>query len=155
MSYCKYCKQEIRIGGSAHRCDEMKGALPPATGSALLEWLRGKLAEAEKHLQFRIEGAEMWRSGTDESWKAAARLSGEKASTKAERLRTAESFDRIAVKCRREVEMFKAAIASLNRMEELHTVITGDWESKDAFVSRVRSILFPQNEPSPSVGATE
>jgi len=83
-----------------------------ATSSALLDWLREKLAEAEKHLQYRIQGEEDWRSGTDEEWKAAEKLSGEKAPSKAERIRAADSYARIAVKCRREVEMFKAALTA-------------------------------------------
>jgi hypothetical protein len=29
------------------------------------------------------------------------------------------------------------------RLASLHSAVTGEWESKDAFVERVRAILFP------------
>jgi hypothetical protein len=38
------------------------------------------------------------------------------------------------------------------RMTNLHSVVTGEWESKDAFVARVRAILFPPQNVEPSYG---
>ncbi len=78
------------------------------SAAELAEFLRDKIASAEKTLRMRLEMASTCRSGTQAEWAAAARTNGCKPSTKSERLKEAEGHDRIAVKCRREVAMFKA-----------------------------------------------
>lgn len=82
----------------------------PAT---LLEWLRRKLADAEKSLRYREESEQIWRDKHEESWKAAARMKGDEVIPKKERLKLAKSENRIAKKCRVEVENYRAVIAIL------------------------------------------
>jgi hypothetical protein len=84
---------------------------------SVIEWLKGKISEAESHLRYRENSELSWRDGDEASWKAAARLSGAKPMSKQERLQEAERAARIAVKCRREVEMFKAVLATVERGE--------------------------------------
>jgi hypothetical protein len=82
-----------------------------AVGSgALLGWLRVKLNEAESALKAREQMEASWRGGTDASWRAVGcKLN------KLARLNESATHGRIAVKCRREVEMFKAVIASIGQ----------------------------------------
>lgn len=83
----------------------------------VLGWLRAKLADAEKSLRAREQSEATFRSGTDESWAAAAELHSStrgKPMNKKARLEVALIQGRIAGKCRREVEMFKAVIAALD-----------------------------------------
>ena len=78
------------------------------TNTDLLDWLRGKLADAEKAMAARKEMEATWRSGNDREWKAAGcRLNSE------QRLMESAKQGRIATKCQREIEMFKAAIDAL------------------------------------------
>lgn len=81
----------------------------------LLCWLRVKLAEAESALGAREQMEACWRTGTDESWKAVAARAGGKAYTKKERMEESARQGRIAVKCRREVEMYKATIKAVSQ----------------------------------------
>lgn len=75
----------------------------------LSEWLHAKLADAEKALKAREDGVSVWKGGTDQSWKAVGcRL------TRQQRIKQSEMEARIAVKCRRDVEMFKAVISKLS-----------------------------------------
>lgn len=75
------------------------------------EFIQGKLIDAFASLMAREEMEKTWRGGTDESWRAVGcNLS------KKQRLKDADTHLRIAVKLRREVELFKAvrdAIESL------------------------------------------
>lgn len=93
----------------AVRCDDLLG------------FLRGKLAAAEQALRSREQGEECWRDGTSETWrKVGCKL------TKAQRLRLSEKEGRIAEKCRREVAMFKAVIAALDKPnDQAHPTAAG------------------------------
>ena len=72
----------------------------------LIRFLRVKLAMAEQTLMARERSAEVWATGTDKSWrKAGCRLSSE------ERMEVSKREARIAQKARKEVEMFRAAVA--------------------------------------------
>lgn len=87
---------------------------PPAPKAVccddLLGFLRGKLAFAEQALRSRVDAQKCWREGTNESWqKVGCKM------TKEQRLRVSETEGRIAEKCRREVEMFRAVIAALDK----------------------------------------
>jgi hypothetical protein len=75
----------------------------------LLEWLREKLADAEKAVKAREHMESTWRGGTDKSWAAVGCKM-----TKPQRLKESATHGRILVKCRREVEMFKTAIVMLS-----------------------------------------
>jgi hypothetical protein len=92
---------------------KLNNTVTPIDTAALLDFLRGKLAKAEESLQCRIEGEKCWRGGTAEEWKQVAKMNGGKVISKSERTELAEREKRIAVKCRHEVEMFKAEIAAL------------------------------------------
>lgn len=87
----------------------------------LLAWLRCKVADAEKAVKSREQMESVLRSGEDESWCAAAQLhpstAGQPAFKKAERLKEAEAQNRIAAKCRRELEMFKATLHRFELIE--------------------------------------
>jgi len=74
----------------------------------LLCWLRVKLDEAKHSLKCREDMQKTWAGGTDASWRAAGCRD-----SKATRLAHSASHGRIAVKCRREVEMFNATIAAI------------------------------------------
>ncbi len=84
----------------------------------LLDWLRGKLKEAEKAVLAREQMAETERGGTEEIWRAVAKATGPPYRGKAERERSAQAQDRIAVKCRRDLRMFYLTIAIVERSEE-------------------------------------
>lgn len=92
------------------------GSAPAVVSDALLGWLRGKLSKAEESVRMRESEAETWRTGTNADWDKAAWMhpttAGQK-SKKSERLQIAESHDRIAVKLRHEVTMFRATIEAL------------------------------------------
>lgn len=77
--------------------------------SALLEWLRGKLADAEKALSARTEAAACWQGGDSQSWREVGCKM-----TKAQRLKVSEREARIAVKCARDVANYKAVIEALS-----------------------------------------
>lgn len=84
------------------RCSECVAKFAEAT---LLEWLHEKLEAAEKSLIAREQMDAAWRSGTDQSWRAAScRLSKE------QRIEEADRQARIADKMRCEVSNFKAVI---------------------------------------------
>lgn len=76
----------------------------------LLEWLNEQLAKAEQALHSREQGAAIWGDGSDATWKSVAVMAGSKFIPKKQRLQNADTERRIAVKCRRDVEMFKATI---------------------------------------------
>ena len=76
------------------------------TKDRLLEWLRVKLSDAEKSLAARREMEITWRGGDDRIWQAVGcKLS------RGQRLYESEAQGRLAKKCQRDVEMFKATIA--------------------------------------------
>jgi len=75
---------------------------------AVVEFIKGKLADAESRLQMRVAMQNVWASGTDESWRAVGCRR-----TKSQRLKDAAMHGRIATKNRREVLMFKATLAAL------------------------------------------
>lgn len=78
-------------------------------------WLRSKLAEAEKALLAREQMEQSWRKGTNAEWEAAAKMhpttANEPRMTKADRLRESAAQGRMAAKCLRDVEMFRAVLA--------------------------------------------
>lgn len=81
----------------------------------LLEWLNAQLSKAENALAAREQARETWRGGSSQSWKlAGCRLN------KSQRLRVAEKEDRISIKCRRDVEMFKVVIAIVSDQSSTH-----------------------------------
>lgn len=90
----------------------MSEHLKEPTSEEIAAFLRGKLADAEAGLKFRVDSEKCWRGGTDKSWREVGCRQ-----SKAERTKTAESHGRIAVKMRREVEMFKAVIAKIEKAE--------------------------------------
>ena len=77
----------------------------------LKEWLLGKFADAEKTLKTREEMARTWRTGTNAQWQAASPTG--KSLNKGERLKYADQQDRIAIKLRRDVDMFRATLRAL------------------------------------------
>jgi len=84
-------------------------ALPPVRLlGADVEFVKGKLADAEKSLKFREESETVWREGTDKSWRAVGCKM-----TKQQRLEVSSRHGRIAVKCRCEVKMYKEVLARL------------------------------------------
>lgn len=92
--------------------------LLPMKNADLLEWLRGKITDAEKAVRAREQAVSTFRSGTDESWAAAAEfhpLTSGRPMSKKQRAEAAASNERIAVKCRLEVEMFNAVYAALSK----------------------------------------
>jgi len=96
--------------------------------SDITEFLQEKLAKAEMALRAREEAASTWRGGTDAEWREADQVYPSTRHlppiTKAERLAEADREDRIAEKCRRDIEMFQAAIAILDRLPD-------SWASED------------------------
>ncbi len=81
--------------------------------ASLSQWLADKLKLAEEALRAREQAVEVWKSGTNESWAAAARMhpsTAGKPMSKAERMTAAARASRIAIKCRHDVEMIKAII---------------------------------------------
>jgi hypothetical protein len=93
--------------------DEGRDGMLPAT-TDLFGWLREKVTEAEKALRSREQMEESWRTGSEKDWKAAARMSASKTIAKADRFKEAAKHARIAVKCRHELEMAKAAEKALH-----------------------------------------
>jgi hypothetical protein len=83
----------------------------------LLEWLRGKIADAEMAVKAREQSAETWRTGTNAEWNAAAAMhptTAGRTSKKGERTANAERDDKIATKLRRDVEMLNTIAATLS-----------------------------------------
>ena len=94
------------------------------SASDLLCWLRRKLADAEKELQFREDMANA-KPLTAAEWEKFQNLPGtivakgcklSKAKVK-EMEEEPKRHARIAIKCRREVEMFRAVITRLNELD--------------------------------------
>lgn len=90
---------------------------PPVRSTAglctLVEFIKAKLADAEKSLSCRAEMRQTWAGGTDKSWRAVGcKL------TKAQRLEHSAMHGRIEIKQRREVEMFKAVLEKLEAHNE-------------------------------------
>lgn len=94
--------------------------------SALLDWLRGKLADAEKSLKCREDMAST-PPITKEEWEEWSKMPGAHV-TKGRKLSKAAAKKledqqqeqqlrdkRIAIKCRHEVEMFRATIDALTQ----------------------------------------
>lgn len=116
---CQKCHKEKEIAG----LDWPENVLPESqqrepmtaqiqthpTDSDLITWLHVKIAEAEKSLKAREDMELTWRGGTDKSWAAVGCKM-----KKLERIQHADMQGRIAVKCRREVEMFKAILERLS-----------------------------------------
>jgi hypothetical protein len=89
----------------------MRGPCPE-----LIHWLNDKLAEAEKALKWREDEARTWRTGTNAQWASAAAMhpsTAGKSLGKAARLVEADRHARIAVKMRREVQMFQDTLTAL------------------------------------------
>lgn len=86
---------------------------------ALVAWLRGKLADAQRALTAREQAMKCWASGTDAEWDESAKLHPSTANapliTKAERLQNAKREEHIAAKCRDEVNNFKAVLSALGQ----------------------------------------
>jgi len=82
--------------------------------NALLDWLRGKVTQAENTLETRRRMAGVFRSGTQAQWNAAAVGTDWRPSTRAERMQEAEGHDRIAVQLAHELTMFQRALAALS-----------------------------------------
>lgn len=74
----------------------------------VIEWLREQLSNAETALKCREDMQKAWAGGTSQSWRAVGCKK-----TKAQRLEESETQKRIAVKARRDVEMFKATICQI------------------------------------------
>jgi len=100
----------------------MSQTLPAVGCDVLLCFLRDKLAEAEKSLAAREQMADS-KPISEEEWERLKSLPGVIV-TKGRKLSKAEVKDieegpkrhsRIAAKCRREVEMFRAVIAELDK----------------------------------------
>lgn len=95
---------------------------PQVATSALLGWLRGKLADAEQSLRSR-EAMANPKPISDEEWEALKALPGTRVTNgrklgKAALKEMAEEplrHKRIAAKCLREVEMFRATIDALTQ----------------------------------------
>lgn len=97
------------------------GDIPAKAGSLapheLLKWLRRKIADAEKALKMREEMAVTWRTGTNAEWAAAAMMhhaTAGKVLKKSDRLKEATMHERIAIKLRHELAMFRAVHAALS-----------------------------------------
>lgn len=102
---------------SASGISEIAAPVGSLSTGELLGWLREKITEADKTLKTREEMARTWRSGTNAEWKAGCAIhpmTAGRALKKAERLQEAARHDRIAVKLRRELEMFKAVAEALS-----------------------------------------
>lgn len=83
--------------------------IPVPTFRELADWLRGKIADAEKTLKIRQEMAATWRTGSNKEWEAVGNYQPKK-----HRLQQAEMHDRIAVKLRRELFMFQETLRLLD-----------------------------------------
>ena len=81
--------------------------------SVCVEYIKSKITEAEKALKFREDSYKLWRGGTEEAWRAA----GSRAS-KAERVKTSDGHGRIAIKCRRELEILQSVLEHLQAPNE-------------------------------------
>lgn len=82
----------------------------------LLAWLYRRALEAEQTLVIREGMAKTCRTGTNAEWHSAAQMHPSTAgmrSKKSDRLKEAAGHDRIAVKLRHELGMFKATIHAI------------------------------------------
>ena len=90
--------------------------------TALLEWLRGKLNGAERALAAREQAAACWKTGTNATWEAVAKMHPDTAKepplTKAARMATARREERIAAQYRQDVSNYKAVIAALSHSND-------------------------------------
>lgn len=92
----------------------------------ILQFLRGKLAEAEKAVRCREEMAATFQRSTDPKFfeemskqpGVVITRSGRRGTTTKDVLESAASQRRIAEKHRHEVKMFKAAIAALENVSK-------------------------------------
>lgn len=115
-------------------------------GDALSGWLLGKLADAERSVRAREQAGETLRGGTDKSWREAADMhpsTAGKVMSKAQRLKAAEAEDGIAKKCRREVAMFKAAIALHASHSQLAAQLAAMREAIDDALHDVECGIYP------------
>ena len=101
---------------SSHVTQSAVSIAPPGvrpTFPDIVDWLHIKITDAEKALKFREDGAASWRSGTNAEWNAAAAMhpstTGRHISKK-DRLKLAAIDDRVAVKLRHELLMFRATL---------------------------------------------
>ncbi len=74
----------------------------------VLAFASALVVKAEQTLKVRLEMESVMRGGSEKSWRAVGYFKG-----KAHRLKEAEIHARIAVKNRRELEMFKAVLQHL------------------------------------------
>ena len=87
-----------------------------AANAELIDWLTGKLADAEIALRIREDMARTWRHGSDEAWAAAAMMhpsTAGRSPDRAARITEAKKHARIATRLRQDVEMFRATLAHL------------------------------------------
>lgn len=93
--------------------------IPPLRSSvglgACVEYIKAKIIEAEKAVKFRDDSYKTWRGGTDASWRAVGCTA-----SKAERLKTADSHGRIAIKCRKELQTLQAVLEYLEAPNAPH-----------------------------------
>jgi len=88
----------------------------------MIAWLVSKLTDAERALKCREQEAVTWREGTDAQWDAAASMHPStkgKSLKRAARLVEADRNAKIAIKMRRDVEMYQAVLSFLG-MERLN-----------------------------------
>lgn len=71
--------------------------------TAAIDFIEGKIVAAEKTLKTREEMYKTWREGTDASWRKSGCLN-----SKSERIKISDTHGRIAIKNRRDLEMFRA-----------------------------------------------
>lgn len=85
----------------------------------VVEWLRGKIAEAEKTVAAREQMEACWRDGDDKEWADAAKLhpstAGKPVMLKVDRIKESEAQGRIAAKCRHELEMFRTILKEIEK----------------------------------------
>lgn len=109
MRKCSKCGYELDDDESHCRpCQRASGCASATLLGALVEFIEDKLADAEKSLQAREEMERVWRSGTDESWRAVGCKLGRIA-----RLHESATHSVIAGRKRYEIEMYKKVIEAL------------------------------------------
>lgn len=87
----------------------------------MLQWLQAKISESEKSVKAREQMEEGYKTGSDAQWAMAAKLHpstrGLPPMSKTDRLKESATQGRIAEKCRREVEMFKAVFEAIRNAD--------------------------------------
>lgn len=96
-----------------HQTLPNKQDAPPAVAcsdllGACVEYIKAEIVKAEQDVKFRDDSYKTWRSGTDASWREVGCFD-----SKEKRLKTSDGHGRIAIKCRRKLEILKAVLAYL------------------------------------------